>query len=127
MVNLLVDNSIVRNGDIVLEMIQKRELLGSTGMEHGVAIPHGRTTAASKVVIAFGKSAAGIDFDSIDKKPAKIFFMIIAPPMEANNVYLPILGALVTILKEKSNRTKILNAESFAEFINLIKGEDDND
>jgi len=88
-----------------------------------VAIPHGRTTAAADVLIAFGKSDQGIDFDAIDGKPVHLFFMVIAPPNEEGNVYLPILGSLVTILNEKANRDKLMKVETFQDFIAIITGE----
>jgi len=113
----------IRNRDIVLEMLHQRETLGSTGIGKGVAIPHGRTTAAADVLIAFGKSDQGIDFDAIDGKPVHLFFMVIAPPNEEGNVYLPILGSLVTILNEKANRDKLMKVDTFQDFIAIITGE----
>jgi len=123
LLDLFVHEKYIRNRDIVLEMLHQRETLGSTGIGKGVAIPHGRTTAASEVLIAFGKTETGIDFDAIDDKPVHLFFMVIAPPNDEGNVYLPILGSLVTILNEKSNRDKLLKVVTFADFIALIKGE----
>ena len=73
--------------------------------------------------LAFGKSDQGIDFDAIDGKPVHLFFMVIAPPNEEGNVYLPILGSLVTILNEKANRDKLMKVETFQDFIAIITGE----
>ncbi len=123
LLDLFVTEKYIRNRDIVLEMLHQRETLGSTGIGKGVAIPHGRTTAASEVLIAFGKTENGIDFDAIDDKPVHLFFMVIAPPNDEGNVYLPILGSLVTILNEKSNRDKLLKVTTFTDFMALIKGE----
>ncbi len=123
LLDLFVAEKYIRNRDIVLEMLHQRETLGSTGIGKGVAIPHGRTTAASEVLIAFGKTETGIEFDAIDDKPVHLFFMVIAPPNDEGNVYLPILGSLVTILNEKSNRDRLLKVENYADFIALVKGE----
>jgi mannitol/fructose-specific phosphotransferase system IIA component (Ntr-type) len=123
LLDLFVQEKYIRNRDIVLEMLHQRETLGSTGIGKGVAIPHGRTTAALDVLIAFGKSDQGIDFDSIDGKPVHLFFMVIAPPNDDGNVYLPILGSLVTILNEKANRDKLMNVGTFQEFLSIITGE----
>ena len=101
LLDLFVEGKYIRNREIVLEMLHQRETLGSTGIGKGIAIPHGRTTAAADVTIAFGLSQKGIEFDSIDKKPAHLFFMVIAPPHDEGNTYLPVLGSLVTILNEK--------------------------
>ncbi len=123
LLDLFVKEKYIRNREIVLEMLHQREKLGSTGIGKGVAIPHGRTTAASNVLIAFGKSEAGINFDAIDGKPVHLFFMVIAPPNDEGNTYLPILGALVTLLNEKSNRDKLAQVKAFAEFLPIITGE----
>ena len=123
LLDLFVAEKYIRNHDIVLEMLHQRETLGSTGIGKGVAIPHGRTTAASEVLIAFGKTETGIEFDAIDDKPVHLFFMVIAPPNDEGNVYLPILGSLVTILNEKSNRDRLLKVENYADFIALVIGE----
>lgn len=110
----------LKNSDIVLEMLHQRERLGSTGIGKGVAIPHGRTTSASDIMIAFGKSKQGIEYDAIDGKPVHLVFMIIAPPQDENNMYLPILGKMVEILNKAKNRTKLIEAETFDEFIDVI-------
>jgi mannitol/fructose-specific phosphotransferase system IIA component (Ntr-type) len=120
--NLFVESKVVRKHDLVLELLQKRETLGSTGIGGGVAIPHGRTTAALEVKIAFGKSAAGIDFEAIDKKPVFLFFVVLSPPHDENNRYLPILGKLVEVLNESKNRKKLMNITSFEEFIQVFEG-----
>jgi len=123
LLDLFVKEKYIRNREIVLEMLHQREKLGSTGIGKGVAIPHGRTTAASNVLIAFGKSEAGIDFDAIDGKPVHLLFMVIAPPNDEGNTYLPILGALVTMLNEKKNRDKLAKVTSFTEFLPIVTGE----
>jgi mannitol/fructose-specific phosphotransferase system IIA component (Ntr-type) len=110
----------LKNSDIVLEMLKQRELLGSTGIGKGIAIPHGRTTSASDIMIAFGKSKTGIEYYSMDGKPVHLVFMIIAPPQDENNMYLPILGKMVEILSKSKNRNKLLEAETFEEFTDVI-------
>ncbi len=109
-----------KNKNIILEMLHQRERLGSTGIGKKVAIPHGRSTSASDILIAFGKSVDGIDYDAIDGKPVQLIFMIIAPPQDENNMYLPILGKMVEILNKTKNRNKLLQAETFDEFIEII-------
>jgi len=121
--DLFVASKFIRTKDIILEMLTKRETLGSTGIGKGVAIPHGRTTAALDVLIAFGKSEAGIEFNAIDKKPVHLIFVVLAPPQEENNNYLPILGKLVEMLSAAKNRKKLLAVESFDEFIQAFTGE----
>ncbi|HPG41961.1 MAG TPA: PTS sugar transporter subunit IIA [bacterium] len=123
LLDLFIKEKIVRNRQIVLEMLHQRETLGSTGIGKGVAIPHGRTTAALNVVIAFGKSEKGIDFNAIDKQPVHLFFMIIAPPNDEENKYLPALGSLVTIIKSEKNRERLLKVTNYSELLSIISGE----
>ena len=120
--DLFVKSKIIRKKSIVLEMLRKRETLGSTGIGKGVAIPHGRTTAAMDVKIAFGKSEEGMNFDSIDKKPVNLVFMVLAPPHDENNRYLPILGKLVEVLSDLKNRNKLKKVKTFDEFIQVFNG-----
>jgi len=127
MVTMFVKNGFIRNKDIVLQMLRQRESLGSTGIGKGVAIPHGRTTAAPDVLIAFGISENGIEYDAIDKELVQLVFMIIAPPHEVSNLYLPILGSLVTILKDTKTRKKLLKCSNFSEFISVMRGESEDD
>lgn len=125
LIDRFVEIKLIKKREIVLKMLQERESLGSTGIGKGVAIPHGRSTAASDVMVAFGKSVEGIDFDSMDGKPVHLIFMVLAPPQEENNRYLPLLGKLVEILREDKNRKGLMEVESFQEFVNLLKGEED--
>ena len=75
-------------------LLKRRELLGSTGVGHGIAIPHCRSLALNRLRLAFGIHRAGVDYDAVDHKPAHIFFLIVAPPNEVSNQYLPVLGRI---------------------------------
>lgn len=124
MAELFVSTKLVRSKEIVLEMLNKRETLGSTGVGKGVAIPHGRTTAAVDVKIAFGKTEKGIEYDSIDKKPVHLIFAVLAPPYDEHNRYLPILGKLVEFLNVNKNRKKLLAVETYEDFVEVFNGAD---
>lgn len=116
-----VDSHLIRNKSILIEMLKRRESVGSTGIGHGIAIPHGRTTATADITVAFAKSPAGIEWDAIDKKPVKLIFLIVAPPYEEKNQYLPTLGKLVEFLSSEAHREGLLQANSFDEFQNVLK------
>ena len=122
-VDQFVNVKYLKNREIVLEMLHQREKLGSTGIGKGIAIPHGRTTSASDIIIAFGKSVEGIEYDAIDNKPVHLVFMIIAPPQDENNMYLPILGQLVEILSKSKNQKRLLEIESFKDFTDFLSEE----
>jgi len=121
LVNCFASAGIVRNAALVLEMVHRREQLGSTGINHGIAIPHGRTTASAKLKIAFGYSKRGIAWGAMDGKPVHLVFMVLSPPHEQDNRYLPVLGRLVEVLSHPEEREKFSEVMSFAEFTNLLK------
>lgn len=103
----------VRDSALLLEMLQRRESLGSTGIGKGVAIPHGRSLAMVQVRVAFARSAEGVDFDAVDGKPVKLFFLIVAPPQDKKNEYLPLLGRIAGLVKVKKFRDRLLKADKY--------------
>ncbi|MDZ7262616.1 MAG: PTS sugar transporter subunit IIA [candidate division KSB1 bacterium] len=115
------EQKLIKSPEIVLEMLRKRETLGSTGIGKGIAIPHGRTTAAKDVMIAFAKSEEGIDYEAMDGKPVHFIFMVIAPPQEQSNIYLPVLGKLVEVLNNGKNRKRLKKVETFQELEAFFK------
>lgn len=121
LVDCFVQAHFLRSPAIALEMIHRREQLGSTGIGHGIAIPHGRTTSARDVMIAFGHSKNGVDWQAMDGRPAHLIFMVLAPPQELSNRYLPVLGRLVEVLSDSHHRDKFHTVSTFSDFINLLK------
>lgn len=115
MVDSLYENGRVKDKALVLEMLRRREILGSTGIGKGIAIPHGRTLAAPELSILFGRTSRGIDFDALDNKPVHLFFVIVAPPHDRSNIYLPVLGRIVEKVKESRMRQKLMKVENFDE------------
>jgi mannitol/fructose-specific phosphotransferase system IIA component (Ntr-type) len=89
-----------RRETTVLRQLTLRELLGSTGFGSGVAIPHCRTLAVSRLRMAFGLHREGVDFGAVDGQPVHAIFLIIAPPQEKSNEYLPALGRLAQFLHD---------------------------
>ena len=122
LVELLVSQRRIKDKEILLEMLHQRESLGSTGIGKGIAIPHGRSIATTKLIIAFGKSKRGIKFKSIDGKSVHLIFMIIAPYLDKQNRYLIVLGKLVELLQKKKIREKLLLVSTFQEFKEIIEG-----
>jgi len=110
----------IKDRDIILEMLLNRESLGSTAIGKGVAFPHGRTLAVPELSLVFGRSAKGIDFDAVDKKPAHLIFLIIAPPQDKDNLYLQVLGQMVDLIKDDETRKKIMKVASFADLQAIV-------
>jgi len=106
---------------LLLEMIRRRESLGSTGLGKGVAIPHGRSTAATDTRVTFAISAKGVDFGGLDPEPCRIFFLIVAPYEDRKHEYLPLLGKIVEIVSEDAVREKLLKVDSFSAFEAVVR------
>ncbi len=123
MVEAVCSDRDIRDRGLILEMLLNRESLGSTAIGKGVAFPHGRTLAVRELSIVFARSAAGIDFDSTDKKPTHVFFLIIAPPQDRDNLYLQVLGRVVDLIKDDASRDRIATAQGFDELKDIIEGQ----
>ena len=76
------------------KLLKRREVLGSTGVGHGIAIPHCRALALSRLRLAFGIHRAGLEYEAVDHKPVHVLFLIVAPHSEVSNQYLPVLGKI---------------------------------
>ena len=120
MVNVISVEHGIKDNDIVLEMLLNRESLGSTAIGKGVAFPHGRTLAVKDLSIVFARSKAGVEFDAVDKSPTHLFFLIIAPPQDKDNLYLQVLGRMVDIIKNDSTKEEIQNVNSFEDLQAII-------
>ena len=122
MVKHIAKTGSLKDSLLVSDMLKRREKLGSTGIGYGIAIPHGRTISVPKLLVAYGHSKKGLDFDAIDKNPVHRIFMIIAPPQEHSNVYLPFLGKLVEVLKSKHVREALSEVKSTDELKDVLAG-----
>ena len=111
----------ISSAKVVLNALMTRENMGSTGIGKGIAIPHSRTLVANRLTVLAARSQQGIDFEAMDGKPVHLIFLILAPPQEKNNQYLPLLGRLVETLREASVRKQLLGAAGFAEFIGVLE------
>ena len=106
---------------MLYKMLKRRENLGSTGIGRGIAIPHCRSLVVSKLRVAFGRKAAGVDFKAIDEKPVQFFFLIVAPPLEVSNQYLPVLGKIAQFSKEADVPTRLLGLTEPKQFLALLE------
>lgn len=110
-----------KNRDMLFKMLQRREALGSTGIGRGIAIPHARSLVVNRLRVAFGRQSAGVDYKSIDEKPAFLFFLIVAPPLEVSNQYLPVLGKIAQFAKDEDVPKKLLAIAKPEEFLKLLE------
>ena len=110
-----------RSSNTLLRIIQRRENLGSTGIGRGIAIPHCRSLAVNRLRLAFGHRDEGIDFQAIDGKPVGNLFLIVAPPLEISNQYLPVLGKIAQFAKEPEVPDRLGALRSADDFWRLLE------
>jgi nitrogen PTS system EIIA component len=115
----IIHGGIHLNSSSVVDILKKRENLGSTGIGEGVAIPHGKISDIDDIIIAFGKSTEGIAYDSIDGKPVHLLFLLLAPENTASQ-HLKILANISRMLKEINFREKLLKTESHSDLYAII-------
>jgi mannitol/fructose-specific phosphotransferase system IIA component (Ntr-type) len=104
----------------LLKTLKRRENLGSTGIGKGIAIPHCRSLVVSRLRLAYGRKVSGVDFNAIDGAPVHNFFLIVAPPLEVSNQYLPVLGKIAQFCKDSEVTDQLLALESTDEFLDLL-------
>jgi PTS system nitrogen regulatory IIA component len=111
--------------DLLVKVLLDRERLGSTGIGSGVGIPHGKLKDLETLLLGFGLSRNGVDFESMDGKPAHIFFLLLTPE-NSTGLHLKLLARISRLLKNESFREKLLNAADRDEIFNVIQEEDED-
>jgi len=113
-----------KSESMLYKMLKRRENLGSTGVGRGIAIPHCRSLVVSKLRVAFGRKLEGVDFRAIDNQPVRFFFVIVAPPLEVSNQYLPVLGRIAQFAKEPDVPARMEALKEPGEFLRLLEEKD---
>jgi fructose-specific phosphotransferase system IIA component len=122
LVQILKDADEIDDFDTVLKAVQEREDKQSTGLEKSFAVPHCKTAAVSSLKLAIGIAPQGIDFDSLDKEPSKLFFLLLAPPGQSG----PHVEALAEIAKLAYSNAfckALIRSDNAREVVELMKGE----
>lgn len=128
MIDILYNNGKLNDREEYKKEILKREAQSSTGMEEGIAIPHGKTNAVKIPTVAIGISKKGVDYESLDGEPSHLFFMI-AAPANSNNSHIELLSKITTLLLEDDIREALINAKSKEEVLDILikNAEKDNE
>ncbi|MBW2005860.1 MAG: PTS sugar transporter subunit IIA [Deltaproteobacteria bacterium] len=108
----------------LLQVLLERERLGSTGIGDGIALPHGKLAELSNLLLSFGRSTNGLDFDSIDEQPAYLFFLLLAPENSAG-MHLTALAKISRMLKDANFRQRLMGAKSRKEIYKVIMDMDE--
>jgi len=103
----------------VVNALLKRETSTSTGLGYGVAVPHIKTNAVSKIQVVFGRNSDGLDFEALDGNPSHFFFLVLAPA-EKIEEYLKVLSCISALMKEEKIRQQLLKAASVEEVYKIL-------
>lgn len=123
LVELVAGSALVRDKELLLEDVVKREKLVTTGVGWGVAFPHAKTRAMKGIVIAFGRSVKGIPFEAMDGKPVNLFFLIAAPE-DTIGAHLNVMARLSFLMKSPQNRERLNAARNPAEVMEVLDSVD---
>jgi len=106
------------------QILRDRELIGSTGVGNGVAIPHGKIEKLDRILIGFGRSQNGIGFDSIDNQPVHLLVMLLSP-VQLIDEYLKTLAMVSRLLKQPETRRILRSTDSRQEIVSIFNGATD--
>lgn len=119
LVNTLIKGGLKLDPVKVVEVLKQREKLGSTGIGDGLAIPHGKISSLDEIVVTFGRSKKGVEFDSLDGKNVHIFFLLLAPENSVGQ-HLKALARISKMLKTANFRQKLIETDSKSDLYKLI-------
>lgn len=120
LIQILYEDGKIIDKEKFRQAVLKREEEFSTGIGMGIAIPHGKSNAVKEASIAFGRSNKGVDYESMDDKPAHLFFLI-AVPEESSDVHLKALSEISRKLMHTETRENLFKVQSFEEFIKVFE------
>ncbi len=120
LVDALAQAGKILDAETAYRSVLDREARGSTGLEEGIAVPHGKTIAARELTIAIGVSPGGVEFGSMDGKPARLLFLILAPPDKAGP-HIEALAEIARMSRSKAFCSALAACRSPAEVVRMLK------
>lgn len=119
LVDLAADGAQVQDRDEVLRAVMDREEVLSTGIGHGVAIPHGKSASVSGLVLVAGVNREGVDFEALDGKPVHLFFLLVGPEAAAGE-HVKALSRISRLLRRESFRQRLIDAPDAETFYSVL-------
>jgi fructose-specific phosphotransferase system IIA component len=119
LVDLTSRSKLVKDRQDLHKAVVEREKLVTTGVGYGVAFPHAKTKAVKGIVVAFGRSKVGVDFEAMDKKPVYLFYLIAAPE-DAIGAHLNVMARLSYIMKNDKIRERLMTIHSPKELLEIL-------
>lgn len=123
LVKILHDKRLLEDKEGAYKALVDREKLGSTGVGEEVAIPHAKLDSIDDVIVLLAISKKGIEFDSLDKQPVKIIFLVLAS-MKKMNLHLKTLARISRLIKSTEFKSRVLNASSRKDIVNILSEEE---
>ena len=120
LVQVLLDAGKIPVFEPVYDALAKREAMGSTGLEQGVAVPHAKTSAVRGLTAAIGIAPRGVDFQSIDGQPSKLFFLLLAPP-DQSGPHIQALAEIARLAKSPAFLRLLSGSSSGKEVVELLR------
>lgn len=109
----------------LIRVLLERERLGSTGIGGGIGIPHGKLKNLESLIMGFGLSRKGVDFESIDGRPAHLFFILLTPE-NSTGLHLKLLARISRLLKNESFKKKLMKATDSDQVYSIIEEVDED-
>ncbi|TVQ54267.1 MAG: PTS sugar transporter subunit IIA [Phycisphaerales bacterium] len=120
LIDLLAEAKLISDAEKIKTVVWEREQQRTTGIGEGLAIPHGKSPAASGLVMAIGRPTEPIDFDAIDKRPVRLVVLLVSPP-EKTADHIQALGRISRMMSDPKTRLAAYNAESAEELYKLFE------
>lgn len=112
------------NRNDLVKILMDRERLGSTGIGGGIAIPHGKMKGLETLILGFGLSRKGVNFESMDNRPSHIFFLLLTPE-NSTGVHLKLLARISKLLKDEAVKERLFHASTPEEVLDIIQDHDE--
>ena len=119
LIDLLDQADLLNDYDIAFKAVMQRESVRSTGVGQGFAIPHGKSSAVDNLVMAVGKTSEPIDFESIDKKPVDIIFLLISP-LDQTGPHIQALAGISRLMTDLPTRSRIDECSTAEQLYKLV-------
>lgn len=113
------------NSAELIKVLLERERLGSTGIGGGIGIPHGKLKNLESLIMGFGLSRKGVDFESIDSRPTHLFFILLTPE-NSTGLHLKLLARISRLLKNESFKKKLMQATDSEQVYSIIEEVDED-
>ena len=113
------------NSTELIKVLLERERLGSTGIGGGIGIPHGKLKNLESLIMGFGLSRKGVDFESIDSRPTHLFFILLTPE-NSTGLHLKLLARISRLLKNESFKKKLMKATDSNQVYSIIEEVDED-